>query len=133
MNVMQRIVFSFRQIAIFGATSINALVTTCHVQRDVLASGVRTYYFTSSGMPATTAEMPSSSVKMVIRPKPGVILVCKPNLMPFHINYNGPAAVSTFMHVEKLVESVESPGIRRREPQVSSRTARRVPMSNCWM
>lgn len=27
---------------------------------------------------------------------------CEPNLMPFHIDYSGPASVSAFMHVEKL-------------------------------
>lgn len=27
---------------------------------------------------------------------------CSPNLMPFHIDYTGPAAVSTFMRIEKL-------------------------------
>ncbi|PPQ65264.1 hypothetical protein CVT24_011419 [Panaeolus cyanescens] len=35
---------------------------------------------------------------------------CKPNLMPFHIDYNGPAPVSQFMRVEKL----------RREPASQS-------------
>ena len=30
------------------------------------------------------------------------ITTCTPNLMPFHIDYTGPAAVSAFMRVEKL-------------------------------
>lgn len=37
------------------------------------------------------------------------ITTCTPNLMPFHINYTGPAAVSAFMRVEKL-KIAETPG-----------------------
>lgn len=33
---------------------------------------------------------------------------CTPNLMPFHINYSGPAAVKTFMLVEKLFGKSET-------------------------
>ena len=32
---------------------------------------------------------------------------CNPNLMPFHINYTGPAAVSMFFHVEKMMKAEE--------------------------
>jgi len=49
-------------------------------------------------------------VKMAIAHTAVSVPSCKPNLMPFHIDYNGPAAVSTFMHVEKLVDHVESAG-----------------------
>jgi len=55
--------------------------------------------------PTTTAP----SVKIAITPVSGSVPSCQPNLMPFHINYNGPAAVTTFMRVEKLVGNVERP------------------------
>ena len=32
---------------------------------------------------------------------------CNPNLMPFHIKYTGPAAVSMFFHVEKVMKTEE--------------------------
>ena len=32
---------------------------------------------------------------------------CNPNLMPFHIKYTGPAAVSMFIHVEKVMKTEE--------------------------
>jgi len=32
---------------------------------------------------------------------------CNPNLMPFHIKYTGPAAVSMFFHVEKQIKTEE--------------------------
>ncbi|EDR14441.1 uncharacterized protein LACBIDRAFT_321508 [Laccaria bicolor S238N-H82] len=34
---------------------------------------------------------------------------CLPNLMPFHINYNGPAAVSTFMRIKHAKGEVGAP------------------------
>jgi len=42
------------------------------------------------------------SSKLAIAPVTSTLPTCNPNLMPFHISYTGPAAVSTYMRVEKL-------------------------------
>jgi hypothetical protein len=72
-------------------------------------------------MAATTTKLPASPVKIAITPMSGSVPTCKPNLMPFHINYNGPAAVKTFMQVEKLIDNVEGAGSHGYELQVSVR------------
>ncbi|KAF8957147.1 ribonuclease H2, subunit C [Flammula alnicola] len=43
-----------------------------------------------------------STLKLVIPPAAAELPICIPNLMPFHIDYTGPAPVSTFMRVEKV-------------------------------
>ncbi|KAK0457043.1 ribonuclease H2, subunit C [Desarmillaria tabescens] len=52
-----------------------------------------------------------------------------PNLMPFHIEYNGPASISTFFHVEERVtENLDEPEPVSEEPKAeSSRTATAPP------
>ncbi|KAF8184480.1 ribonuclease H2, subunit C [Pholiota molesta] len=48
------------------------------------------------------------ATKLVISQPTAALPSCTPNLMPFHINYTGPAAVSAFMRVRKLVvEEIE--------------------------
>ena len=58
---------------------------------------------------------------------------CNPNLMPFHINYNGPAPVSAFMHVEKLADSVESVEPHGYELQVSVVVENERFIFDSWM
>ena len=67
----------------------------------------RSAFFLILTMAAPTTTAPT--VKIAITPVSGSVPACHPNLMPFHINYNGPAAVNSFMHVEKLVSNVERP------------------------
>ena len=38
---------------------------------------------------------------------PPALPACTPNLMPFHIKYTGPAAMSMFFHVEKKIKAEE--------------------------
>ncbi|KAF8880209.1 ribonuclease H2, subunit C [Gymnopilus junonius] len=47
--------------------------------------------------------MPSSAPNLVIPLATSEMPTCNPNLMPFHINYSGLAAVSAYMRVEKAV------------------------------
>ena len=42
---------------------------------------------------------------------------CNPNLMPFHIKYTGPAAVSMFFHVEKMQAEEEEKLVEVKEQQ----------------
>ncbi|KAF5316238.1 hypothetical protein D9619_006781 [Psilocybe cf. subviscida] len=43
-----------------------------------------------------------STANLVISPSSSTLPTCNPNLMPFHIDYTGPAAVSAYMRVDKL-------------------------------
>jgi hypothetical protein len=43
------------------------------------------------------------ATRLVISQPIAALPSCTPNLMPFHVNYTGPAAVSAFMRVRKLV------------------------------
>ncbi|KAF9522369.1 ribonuclease H2, subunit C [Crepidotus variabilis] len=49
-------------------------------------------------------QMATDNVRLTIpvSDTEGSLVACKPNLMPFHIQYTGPASVRTFMLVEKL-------------------------------
>jgi len=50
-----------------------------------------------------------ANMRVAISAPPSVALPdCTPNLMPFHIDYSGPAAVKTFMRVERLFEKRET-------------------------
>lgn len=53
----------------------------------------------------------STSTKLGLAFIPGPtesLKLCTPNLMPFHIDYTGPAPVTAFMRVEKLAGTVQS-------------------------
>ncbi|KDR80938.1 hypothetical protein GALMADRAFT_136016 [Galerina marginata CBS 339.88] len=56
--------------------------------------------------------MSSATPTLVIPFIASELPTCNPNLMPFHINYTGPAAVSAFMRVEKakLEDKVQNTG-----------------------
>ncbi|KAK0216306.1 ribonuclease H2, subunit C [Armillaria fumosa] len=49
---------------------------------------------------------------------------CSPNLMPFHIDYDGPAPISTFLRVEERVtENLDEPEPAPDGPKAESSTA----------
>ncbi|PPQ95969.1 hypothetical protein CVT26_016186 [Gymnopilus dilepis] len=52
--------------------------------------------------------MPSSQPDLVIPFAKLDLPVCNPNLMPFHINYSGPASVSAYMRTEKAASEVST-------------------------
>ncbi|KAG7087786.1 hypothetical protein E1B28_013727 [Marasmius oreades] len=47
--------------------------------------------------------------RYTITPAPPSVTCCKPNLMPFHIEYNGTAPISTFLHVQDAKKNIGAP------------------------
>ena len=117
----------FRNLGERGRENKDTLVTTCHNKR----TRRRVAYDIHLRLYPTSMSL--SSVQVAITPAAGSIPACKPNLMPFHINYNGPAAVSAFMHVEKLVDSFESAEAHGFELQVGALVENETFMFNSWM
>jgi ribonuclease H2 subunit C len=53
--------------------------------------------------------MPAPSIVLAPISNLASLKECKPNLMPFHINYSGPAPISTYLLVEPASETVGAP------------------------
>ena len=49
------------------------------------------------------------AVRLGIAPAKDALQTCIPNLMPFHIDYSGPAPISTFMRADPSCETVGAP------------------------
>jgi hypothetical protein len=55
---------------------------------------------------------------IILDPIPANLKTCSPGLMPFHISYSGPAAISTFMDVKPAKE--EQIGTQSQPPASNS-------------
>ena len=53
--------------------------------------------------------MTTPTLQIAAIPNRELLPECLPNLMPFHINYTGPAAVSTFMRIKHAKGEVGAP------------------------
>lgn len=63
----------------------------------------------SQGQAFSANSMTTPTLQIAAIPNRKLLLECLPNLMPFHINYNGPAAVSTFMRIKHAKGQVGAP------------------------
>ncbi len=73
-----------------------------------------------------------ANMRTAISASPSVALPdCTPNLMPFHIDYNGPAAVKTFMRVERLFEKTEATeGNKKPEEESLDKKPENIPLAS---
>ncbi|KAF8635380.1 hypothetical protein AX15_000385 [Amanita polypyramis BW_CC] len=60
------------------------------------------------------------AIRLGIAPPKDALPTCTPNLMPFHINYSGPALISTYMQVEPSHETVGAPAKSVEDPTTSA-------------
>ncbi|KAF9262095.1 hypothetical protein L218DRAFT_868601 [Marasmius fiardii PR-910] len=68
--------------------------------------------------------------RITIFPAPPSVTRCEPNLMPFHIEYNGSAPISTYLHVQDAKKNVGAPEPTQETLEESNHESQRTVVDN---